>query len=104
MPVTTDWLMRSKLLQPGFIVMVKSALVIVYEDRSRDVHGINQTKTLADPALTDEFLDPRGDVDEPPPRLHFKPQMFGKRLQCLNLQPGKSLGATRISRVSGGAI
>ena len=53
--------------------------VVVDEDRSRDVHGVNETKALDYAAPMNEFLDLRRDIDEPASIRYFKPKMFSER-------------------------
>ena len=79
-PVNASRFVRRQFFQPHFVVVMQSFLVVVYEDRRSDVHGVNQAKTFTDAALTNEFLDLGSDVDEPVPAGNFKPQMFGERL------------------------
>ncbi len=64
--------------QPNLIIMVKPALVIVDEDRSSDVHGVDEAKAFGHTAPANEFLDLRCDVDKPPSIRYLEPKMFGK--------------------------
>ena len=57
---------------------MKARFVVVDEYRSRDVHGIHQTKAFHYAAPMDEFLDLRRDVDEPASIWNFKPKMFSE--------------------------
>jgi hypothetical protein len=57
---------------------MKARFVVVDEYRSRDVHGVNQTKTLHYAAPMNEFLDLRRDVDESPSIRNLEPKMFSQ--------------------------
>jgi hypothetical protein len=50
--VARDWITRRKLLQPDFVVVVETALVIADEDGGRDVHCIDQDQPFDHPALS----------------------------------------------------
>jgi len=58
--------------------VMKARFIVVDEYRSRDVHGVDQTKTLHYAAPVKEFLDLRCDVDESPSIRYFKPKMFSE--------------------------
>ena len=58
---------------------MKTRFVVVDEYRSRDVHGVDQTKAFSHAATMDEFLDLRRDIDEPASSRYFKPKMFRRR-------------------------
>jgi hypothetical protein len=63
---------------------METRFVVVDEYRSRDVHGVHQTKTFHHAAPVDEFLDLRRDVDEPAPVRNFKPEIFGEAISIGN--------------------
>src|SRR3972149_5545761 len=42
MTVLRNWLMRSQLFQPLFIILMKAGLIIINKDRCSDVHGIDK--------------------------------------------------------------
>ena len=60
---------------------MQSAFIVVDEDRCGNMHGVNQAKPFADPALVNEFLDLWGNIEESAPPGNFKPEMFGERFQ-----------------------
>ncbi len=66
-------LMRSELLQPDFEIMVKAGFVIIDEDGSRDMHGIDQNQSFLNATLPETCLNLRSDIDESPPCRHLKP-------------------------------
>jgi hypothetical protein len=72
---------RRQLFQPQLIVAMKIGFVVVDEDRSGNVHGVDQAKAFGHAALANEFIDLRRDVDEPTAIRHFEPKMFSERFQ-----------------------
>jgi hypothetical protein len=54
----------AELLEPELVVVMKPALIIIDEHRRGDVHRVDEAKTFAHGALTNEFFDLRRDVDE----------------------------------------
>ena len=52
-----DGVERGQLLQPLLVVLVQPGLVVVDEDRRRDVHGVDQDQSLLNAALADDLLD-----------------------------------------------
>jgi hypothetical protein len=59
--------------------MQKSFLRIIYENRRGYMHGVYQTKPLANSALRNQFLNGAGNVHKPAPLRHFEPEMFRER-------------------------
>ena len=57
---------------------MKTRFVVVDEYRSRDVHGVDQTKAFSHAATMDELLDLRRDIDEPASIRYVKPKMFSE--------------------------
>ena len=53
---------RGQLLQPLFVIGVQARLIVVDEDRSCDVHGVDQAQALLDAAFADDGLDGWRDV------------------------------------------
>ncbi len=70
--VLVDRFVRRQVLEPDLVVVMQSLLVIVDEDRGRDVHRVNQRKTFANATLTQAVLDLRRDVDKPAARRHVE--------------------------------
>ena len=77
--VLRGWLVRREFFQPDFVVVMEAGLVVVYENRCGDVHGVDQAQPLLHPALAHQPGDRPGDVHKSAPARHFKPQLFGKR-------------------------
>src|SRR6185437_13297578 len=65
-----------QLLEPAFVVLVETGLVVVDEDARRDVHGVHETESLLDPALPHRLLDFGGDVHE----IHARGNVERERL------------------------
>src|SRR6266487_700465 len=68
--------MRGEFLEPYFIVVEQAALVIVYEDRGGDMHGIHQAHPFLNAAFGDEGFDRLRDIHEPPPVRNLEPQIL----------------------------
>lgn len=45
-PVLRDWLVRSKLLKPGIVILVQAGFVVVDENGGGDMHGNHQYFTI----------------------------------------------------------
>jgi hypothetical protein len=58
---------------------MKTRFVVVDEHRGSDMHGVDQTKAFGHAASVNEFLNLRGDVDEPASTRYFEPKMFSER-------------------------
>jgi hypothetical protein len=69
---------RSQLFQPDLVIVVQAGLIVIYEDRRGDVHGVDEAKTLLDAAFLDEALDGAGDVDEAAAVWDFEPEVLGE--------------------------
>ena len=69
---------RRQFFQPQLIIVMKAGFIVVDEYRSRDVHGVDQTKTFGYAAPVNEFLDLWRDIDEPTSIRYFKPKMFSE--------------------------
>jgi hypothetical protein len=83
MSIGAGWFVWRELFEPNLVIMVKSALVVVDEDRGGDVHGVDQAQAILHSALVNEFLDLGSDIDEAPPGRDFEPEMFGQRFQVV---------------------
>src|SRR5215467_3582843 len=68
-------LMRGKLFQEFLVVLEQTALVVVDENRSSNVHRVNQDQSFFYAALAQTFLDLWGDVDESPSRRDVEPKL-----------------------------
>ncbi len=66
MAVLAVGLFRRQLFQPHLIIVMEAAFVVVDEDAGRDVHGVDEHKTLLYAALAQRLLHLRGDIDNPP--------------------------------------
>jgi hypothetical protein len=60
---------------------MEPALVVVNENRRRDVHGVDEAKAFGHATPVDKLFDLRRDVDKPAPARHLKPKMFSERFQ-----------------------
>ena len=80
-PVSVCGRVRRKFFQPDFVIVVEPTLIVVDEDGRGDVHGVDQAKAFAHPALANELFDLRRDVDEPAPAGDFKPEILRERFQ-----------------------
>ena len=70
---------RPQFFQPGLVILMQPALVVVNENGCGNVHGVDQTKAFADATLANEFLNLRRDVNESASARNFKPEMLGER-------------------------
>ncbi len=74
--VLVDRFMRSQFLQPRLIIVEKTPLVVVDEDGRRDVHGVYQSESFPDSALTNALLYLGSNVDESAAGRRVKPEFF----------------------------
>ena len=70
--------MGSQLFEPDLKILMKTAFVVVYEYRRRDVHRIYETNALLNATFPQEFFDGVRDVYEPSTIGHLEPEMFGQ--------------------------
>ena len=68
--------MRGQMLQPFFVVLQQTGLVVVDKNGSGDVHGIDKDKALPNTALVNALFHLRGDVHKTPARRDLKPELF----------------------------
>ena len=73
-------LMRSKFLEPDLEIMVKAGFIVIDEDGSSDMHGIDQNQSFLNTTLPETCFNLRSDIDESPPCRHLKPQLFSVAL------------------------
>src|SRR5512139_1124619 len=85
--VLFNWLMGSKLLEPDLKVVVKAGFIIVDENRSGNMHGIDQHQSLFDPALFETGFNFWGDIDKCSSSRHLKPQFFSVTLHYFFFSP-----------------
>src|SRR5687767_5134142 len=86
--------MRRQLFQPDLIIVMEPPLVVVNENRRRDVHGVDQAQAFAHAALADQLLNLRRDVDEPAPAGHFEPEMLSERFHWTEIRGQRSAVST----------
>jgi hypothetical protein len=67
---------RGELFQPGFVIVMQPAFIVVDEHRGGDVHGVDQNQAFAHAALPQAFLHLRGDIDQPAPGGDVEPEFF----------------------------
>ena len=72
--------MRRQCFQPLGIIVMQAALVVVDEDRSRDVHCVHQAEPFGDSALAHTLFHLAGDVDEGKPGRDVEPQLPAEAL------------------------
>jgi hypothetical protein len=65
-----------ELFEPFFEVGVKSGFIVIDENASGNVHGVDQGKTLANAAFGDTGLDLWRDMKEFAPVFGFEPEFF----------------------------
>ena len=80
-PVGAGGLVWRQFFQPDLVIVMEPALVVINKNGRGNVHGVDQTKTFADAALGNEFLNLWRDVNESASARNFKPEMLGKRFQ-----------------------
>ena len=69
MPVLTNRFMRRQFREPGFIVLMQTALIIIDEDRGGDMHRIHERQPFPNAALFQAHLNVSSDIDKRPPRM-----------------------------------
>jgi hypothetical protein len=79
-PVLGDRLVRREALQPVVVVLDETGLVVVHIDGRRDVHRVDEAEPVRDPALADELLDLRRDVQVRPPLRGVEPELLARVL------------------------
>src|SRR5688572_24601421 len=67
MMVLIDWFMRREFFEPLFVIVMQAAFIVIDEYGCADVHGIDETKALANAALPEGLLHLRRDIHEPAP-------------------------------------
>jgi hypothetical protein len=65
--------MRSKFLEPDLEITVKARFIIIDENGSSDMHGIDQNQSFTNATLPEAGFNLGSDIDESPPRGHLKP-------------------------------
>lgn len=70
--------MRRELFQPNIVIVQQAFLGVIDEDRSRDVHRIDQAKSFLHTAAADQFLDGGGDIDEAAAVGDFEPELLSQ--------------------------
>jgi len=79
--ILRDRIVRCEPLQPTFIVIVETALVIVDEDGCGDMHRVAEQQSFFDSALSQGCLNLRRDVDECPSSGNVEPKFFSVAFQ-----------------------
>ena len=95
--VLRDRLVGCEFLQPTFIVVVKTAFVIVDEDGRGDMHRVAKQKAFPDPAFPKTCLDLRCDGDECPSSGNVEPKLLPVVLQ---IPPPRRTGRGDIARTT----
>ena len=74
--------LRCQLFQPVLKVGMQSALVVIDEDRSRNMHGIAEHQAFTDAGFKEAFFNLRSNVDIDSSGLSFEPQFFPVTFHC----------------------
>src|SRR5262249_53652244 len=77
-------------LQPALVVLVQAGLVVVDEDRGRDVHGVDQAQALAHAAFGHHLLHLGGDVHEVHAGRNVHGEVHGVRLHASSPSPAQA--------------
>src|SRR4051812_25988896 len=83
--------MWRQFLQPDFVVMEQPALIVIDKYRGGDVHRIDETQSLLDPAFPDQLFNRLGDIYESSAIGNLEPQMFCERLHAVLNSRGSSV-------------
>ena len=70
---------RRKLLQPDFVIVVETALVVIDENGGRDVHRAAEAESTLDFAFADQLFNRLRDINETATTFDFKPEIFSQR-------------------------
>src|SRR5208337_3485686 len=79
--IAVDRLVRGQMFEPRGVVAVESALVVVYEHGSSDVHCVDKNDPLQNAAFTKAFFDLARDVDKGCARRGIEPQLLSIAFQ-----------------------
>jgi len=74
--VAADWFMWGKFFEPAFVIIVQSALIVVYEDACGYVHGIYEAQSFADATLCNRLLHLRRYMNKVHSRGDVEGQVF----------------------------
>src|SRR5450830_974597 len=74
-----DRVVGDERLEETLVIAVKAGLVVVDEDRGRDVHRVDEAESFPNPALVDRGLDFAGDVHESDSAGEMKRQNLAMR-------------------------
>ena len=66
-----------QVFEPDIEIMMKTAFIIVDENRSRNVHCVYKYQSLFDAAFSQALLYLRRDIDEGPAARDIEPPLFG---------------------------
>ena len=80
--ILVDRLVRGELFEPRGVVAMESALVVVDEHRSSDMHCVNKNQPLLNAALTKAFFYLACDVNEGHTGLGIEPQLLPVAFQA----------------------
>ena len=74
--ITAQGCMGCEVFKPAPEILMETSFVVVYEDGSRDMHGINETKALDNLALFEAAFNIASDVDKTDPFRGFEPEFL----------------------------
>ncbi len=74
--VLTHRLVRRKLFEPSFVIVMQARFIVIDENGCRDVHGIDENHALFDSAFAHGNFDVGRDVDESAPGGDVEPEFF----------------------------
>jgi hypothetical protein len=86
---------RGKPLEPVVDVLEQPRLVVVHVDGRRDVHRVHEAEPVRDPALANELLDLRRDVEICAPLRNLEPELLARVLHAATLAESAAAGARR---------
>src|SRR5262249_29805235 len=74
--ILTDRFMRREAFKEDFIIVMQTAFVVIDEDRSGDMHSIDEAQAFLNAAFTQTIFNLWGDVDKGASGRHLKPKLF----------------------------
>jgi len=78
---------RGEFFQPDFIIVVKTAFVVVDENGRSNVHRVAETKPLVHAASENQLCNGVGDIDKAAASFDFEPEVFGEGFHYAYFNP-----------------
>lgn len=85
-PVLTVGLFRSQFFQPGFVILMEAAFIVVDEYAGGDVHRIDQTEAFLNATFVQAFLDQGSDMNDLAAAGCIEPKLLAISLHILMIQ------------------